>query len=74
MDGIEKITGRINADIQREIDALTAGAQKEAGEIAAQYRAQAERESAEIVERGRKAAAEREERLAGVARLECRKL
>ena len=74
MDGIEKITGRINADIQQEIDALTAAAQKEAAAIAAQYREQAERESAEIVERGRKSAAEREERLAGVAQLECRKL
>ena len=74
MDGIEKITGRIHADIQQEIDALTAAAQKEAAAIAAQYREQAERESAEIVERGRKSAAEREERLAGVAQLECRKL
>lgn len=74
MDGIEKITGRINADIQQEIDAITAGAQKEAIEIAAAYQARAEQEGAEIVARGRKAAAEREERLAGVAQLECRKL
>ena len=74
MDGIEKITGRINADVQREIDELNAGARKEADEIAAQYKAQAGRESAEILERGKKSAAEREERLAGVAQLECRKL
>ena len=35
MDGIEKITGRINEDVQREIDALTADANREAGEITA---------------------------------------
>lgn len=74
MDGIEKITGRINEDVQREIDAMTADARREAGEIAARYREQADRESAEIVERGRRAAAEREERLASVAQLEARKL
>ena len=74
MDGIEKITGRINEDVQREMDAMTADARREAGEIAARYREQADRESAEIVERGRRAAAEREERLASVAQLEARKL
>ena len=74
MDGIEKITGRINEDVQREIDALTADANREADEIAARYQAQARQESADIVERGRKAAAEREERLASVAQLEARKL
>lgn len=74
MDGIEKITGRINEDVQREIDALTADANREAGEITARYQAQAQQESADIVERGRKAAAEREERLASVAQLEARKL
>lgn len=74
MDGIEKITGRINEDVQREIDAMTADARREAGEIAARYREQADRESAEIVERGRRAAAEREERLASVTQLEARKL
>ena len=74
MDGIEKITGRINEDVQREIDALTADANREAGEITARYQAQAQQESADIVERGRKAAAEREERLASVAQLDARKL
>ena len=74
MDGIEKITGRINEDVQREIDAMTADARREAGEIAARYREQADRESAEIVERGRRAADERVERLASVAQLEARKL
>ena len=37
MDGIEKITGRINEDVQREIDAMTADARREAGEIAARW-------------------------------------
>ena len=37
MNGIEKITSRINADVQREIDEINAQAAAEAAEIAAQY-------------------------------------
>ena len=74
MDGIEKITGRINEDVQREIDAMTADARRQADEIAARYEAQAQRESEEIVARGRRNADERVERLASVAQLEARKL
>lgn len=74
MNGIEKITSRINADVQREIDEINAQAAAEAAEIAAQYARRAEQESQDIVARGRLAAAEREERLASVAQLEARKL
>lgn len=74
MNGIEKITSRINADVQREIDEINAQASAEAAEITAQYAQRAKRESEEILERGGKAAAEREERLASVAELEARKL
>lgn len=74
MNGIEKITGRIEADVQREIEAIAAEADAHAGEIAARYEEQARRESGDILARGRKNAAEREERLASVARLEARKL
>lgn len=74
MNGIEKITGRINADMQREIDEINANAAAEAAEITAQYAERAKRESEDILARGREAAAEREERLASVAQLEARKL
>lgn len=74
MNGIEKITGQIEADVQAEIDALTADAQARAQAITAQYQAQAEAESAAILARGRAAAAQREERLGSVAQLEARKL
>ena len=74
MDGIEKITGRIADDGQREADAILAEARRQAGEIAARYEAQAKKESEEIVARGRRSAGERVERLAGVAQLDARKL
>ena len=60
MNGIEKITSRINADVQREIDEINAQAAAEAAEIAAQYARRAEQESQDIVARGRLAAAEQE--------------
>ncbi len=73
MNGIEKITARIEDDGQREIDALLEKGRAEAAEIAARYQARAEAEAAEIIARGEKAAAERESRLASVDQLECRK-
>ncbi len=73
MNGIEKITARIQQDDQREIDALLADARAQAADITARYEAQAKAEAADVLARGFKAAAEREERLASVAQLECRK-
>ncbi len=73
MNGIEKITARIEEDSQKEIDALLAQAKAQAADITARYQAQAEAEAADIVARGEKAAAEREGRLASVDQLECRK-
>ena len=74
MDGIEKITGRIEADTQREIEAIQADADAQAARIAAAYDEQAGRESEELISRGRRNADERVERLASVAQLEARKL
>lgn len=74
MNGIEKITGQIDADVQKEIDRLTADAKREAQEITERLHRQAETESKAILERGEKAAQQREERLASVAQLEARKL
>lgn len=73
MDGIEKITAKIAADAQAEIDALTAQAQAEADKITAGYKAQAQALRQELEAKGGKAAAEREERMASVAQLEARK-
>ena len=42
MNGIEKITARIDAQTQEEIDRLLADAKEQAEQITAQYRAQAE--------------------------------
>lgn len=74
MNGIEKITGRINEDAQREIDAIAAQAKSEADAITARYNAQAEKEAAEILARGKANADERVERLASVAELEAKKM
>lgn len=74
MNGIEKITQRIDAEAQAEIEQLLAGARAEAEEIAGRYQAQADREAADRRARNEKAAAEREERLVSVAQMESRKI
>ena len=74
MNGIEKITGQIDADIQKEIDDLTAQAQAQAAEIGAGYDRQAQEQTQAILERGKRDAALRRERLGSVAQLESRKL
>ena len=73
MDGIEKITAKIAADTQAEIDALTAQAKAEADEITAAAKAQADAVTAELAAKGKQAAAEREERMASVAQLDARR-
>ena len=74
MNGIEKITQRISAEAQTEIDRLLSEARAEADKIAAKYQAQADAEAADLETRNKKAAAEREERLAGTAQMEARKV
>lgn len=73
MNGIEKITQRISADAQAEIDRVLGEARAEAEKITARYKAQADAEAAELDAKNKKAAAEREERLAGTAQMEARK-
>ncbi|WP_352416307.1 V-type ATP synthase subunit E [Oscillibacter ruminantium] len=73
MNGIEKITGRITADTQAEIDRVLTEAKAEAEKITAKYRAQADREAEDARAKNEKAAAEREERLVSVAQMEARK-
>ena len=73
MNGIEKITQRIAAQAQAEIDGVLAQAHDEAARITASYRAQAEAEARELNAKNEKAAAEREERLVSAAQMEARK-
>ena len=74
MNGIEKITQRIDAQAQAEIDRILADARDQAEAIAEQAQAQAEAESAELAARNGQAAAEREERLVGAAQMEAKKI
>ena len=73
MNGIERITQRIGAEAQAEIDRVLGEARAEAEKIAARYKAQADAEAADLDAKNKKAAAEREERLAGTAQMEARK-
>ena len=74
MNGIEKITQRMEDDAQREINEVLTAALAQAEEIARRSREQADRESAAIAARGESAAAEREKRLESMAEMESRKL
>lgn len=74
MNGIEKITQRIDAETQAEIDRILSEAKTAAAQTAARYQAQAEREAAERKSRNEKAGEEREERLVSVAQMEARKV
>ena len=73
MNGIDKITARISADTQAEIDRVLGDANAQAAAIAAKYRAQAQAEDAELRAKSQRAAAEREERLVSGAQMEARK-
>ncbi len=74
MNGIEKITARISQDAQEEIDRLTAETDAKVAQIMADAQAQADRETADTLARGKKAAAERLERLQSASQMETRKL
>ena len=69
MNGIEKITARIDAEVQAEIERILADARAEADRVAGGYQAQAKAEAAELKAKNEKAAAEREERLVSVAQM-----
>ncbi|MGO5048507.1 V-type ATP synthase subunit E [Dysosmobacter sp. Sow4_B12] len=74
MNGIEKITQRIETDTQAEIDRILGDARAEADDITGRYQAQANNEAAELAAKNQKAAAEREERLVSTAQMEARKV
>ena len=73
MTGIEKITARIQADAQQEIDAVLAEANRQAAEINARYAAQAKQAEAEILEKSRQSAAELRQRRNSSAQMDAKK-
>ena len=73
MNGIEKITARIGADTQAEIDRILQDANAQAAAIADRYRSQAQAEDADLLAKSQRAASEREERLISAAQMEARK-
>ena len=73
MNGIEKITGQIDADVQKEIDAALDQARARAQEIEDRYASQAQTQAEAIRRKGEQDAALRQERLVDVAKLEARK-
>ena len=72
MNGIDKITQRIGADTQAEIDRILADAAAQAEAAADKFRTQAEAEDRDLLAKSERAAAEREERLVS-AQMEARK-
>ncbi len=74
MNGIEKITQRIDQDAQAEIDRILADAHAKAEDVLARGKAQAAAEKAELTAKNERAAAEREERLISAAQMEARKV
>ena len=73
MNGIEKITSQIDADVQKEIGAALDQARAQAKEIEARYESQAQTQGEALRRKGEQDAALRRERLVDVARLEARK-
>ena len=73
MTGIENICQAIRADAETRAQELLAQADAEANSIRAEFAERARAESEQAQKRGKAAAAEREERLHGVAQLELRK-
>lgn len=73
MNGIEKITQRIEADTQQEVNAILEKARTEAAGILADYEEKAQAEYDRALSKGKTDAAYHVERMAGVAELEGRK-
>lgn len=74
MTGIEKITARIQADAQQEIDTVLAEAKKQADGITAGYAAQAKQAAADILAKGERSAEECRQRLNSTAKMDAKKM
>lgn len=74
MNGIEKILGKLQEDGKRETDEILDQAQRQADQITQRHTDQAAQLQADLMEKGRRAAEERRERLASVAQMEAKKM
>lgn len=74
MEGIEKITAKIVQDAQAEITRMNQETDEKVRSIAEVAQAQADKETADTLARGQRAAQERLERLKSAAKMEQRKL
>ena len=73
MNGIEKITARIETDAKAEVAEILREAEEKAAAIRAQYKAQAEAQAKAAEAEGREAAKRQAERLESAATLEAKK-
>lgn len=73
MNGIERITARIEADGRAEAEAILEKGRAEAAAVEEEYRRRAENERAALKEQAEKKARERGERLVSAAAMESRK-
>lgn len=74
MNGIEKITARIEADSKAEVEAILREAEEKAAALEAEYRAKAESEAKSAAAAGQEAAKRHAERLESAAAMEARQL
>lgn len=73
MNGLERITSRIEAEAKSEVDGILDAGKTEANRIIDDWRARIAAEERELAARNEKAAAEREERLKSAAEMDARK-
>ena len=73
MNGLERITSRIEAEAKSEIDGILDAGRAETNRIIESWRAKVDAEARELAARNEKAAAEREERLKSAAEMDARK-
>ena len=73
MNGLERITSRIEAEAKNEVHTIVENGRKEISEAVDGWVQKIEAERKELAERNEKAAAEREERLKSAAEMDARK-
>ena len=73
MNGLEKLTGQIDADVQKEIDAALVQARSQAQEIQSWYESQAQIKVEAIRRKGQQDAVFRQERLVDEAKMQARR-
>ncbi len=73
MNGLERITSRIEAESQSEVQGILDAGKAEAQRIVSSWRERIDAETRALTEKNEKAAAEREERLKSAAEMDARK-